>query len=238
MIRNIVFISIVFCLFGGWFVYLEINTRDFVEDLPKPPSTHINDTSVRSSSAIPDIPDEERHPIPTQISEQSNSESIVKDDTSTQQDATEQDPDNFFDWRNDDQYPDSQVIRDPWRLKETDTALITNHEEMTPDELSEALHALRIKQFGDIPEVHTFTEIERKFLKRIPTTVDEDIAYFEAAFHLYPSQEIEHSLKLAEWKKSKGPNFNINGKDIEALRKLGIKIERRGNQIIVNPPPN
>ena len=237
MRRNIIFLILFFCLLGGLWFYLEIETRDFVENLPETPSTRIKDTSDRSFRATRDMPPDTRMSsgVP-ETNEQNDSESIVMDDSSTQQDTSEQGPDNF-DWRDDDEYPNTQVIRDPWAVEEASPLLITNHEEMTPEELSEATHALRIKQFGDIPEVHTLTEIELKFLKRIPTTVDEDIAYFEAAFHLFPSQEIEHSLTLAKFKKAKGPNFNIDGKDIEALRELGIKIERSGNQLIVNPLP-
>lgn len=236
MRRNIIFIILFFCLLGGVFVYLEIENRDFVENLPEPPSMRIKDTSDRSFPATRDMPPDTRmSSFTTETNEQNDSESVVIDDSNTQQDTSERGPDNF-DWR-DDEYPNTQVIRDPWAVEEASTPLIINPEEMTPEELSEAVHALRIKKFGDIPEVHTLTEIELKYLKRIRTTVDEDIAYFEAAFHLFPSKEIEHSLELAKFKKAKGPNFNIDGKDIEALRELGIKIERSGNQLVVNPPP-
>ena len=46
-----------------------------------------------------------------------------------------------------------------------------------------------IEQFGDIPEVHTYTNLLLKLLLQEPLTAEESSAYLEARNHLWPDQK-------------------------------------------------
>ena len=46
-----------------------------------------------------------------------------------------------------------------------------------------------IEQFGDIPEVHTYTNLLLKLLLQEPLTAEESSAYLEARDHLWPKQK-------------------------------------------------
>ena len=55
--------------------------------------------------------------------------------------------------------------------------------------------AVLIKQFGDIPEVHTIAEYQQKQIQGIPVTMDERTAYFEARTRLWPNERNQETLK-------------------------------------------
>ena len=55
--------------------------------------------------------------------------------------------------------------------------------------------AILINQFGDIPEVHTIAEYQRKKELGLPVTIDEYTAYLEAATRLWPSERNQQTLK-------------------------------------------
>ena len=63
--------------------------------------------------------------------------------------------------------------------------------------------AVLIKQFGDIPEVHTIAEYQRKRIQGLLVTVEEYNAYLDARKHLWPNQKT--SLKLGEMHETDDP---------------------------------
>jgi len=56
------------------------------------------------------------------------------------------------------------------------------------------MRAQLIKKFEDIPEVHTFSDIDRKMELRIPITAAEYIAFLEAQYHLWPDPRTHEIL--------------------------------------------
>ena len=50
-------------------------------------------------------------------------------------------------------------------------------------------HNPLVKKFGDIPQVRTYIQLQRKYLSGKPLTIDEAIDLFTADLHLYPQQQ-------------------------------------------------
>ena len=64
-----------------------------------------------------------------------------------------------------------------------------------PLERNDYFRAVLIKQFGDIPEVHTIADYQQKQIQGIPVTLDERIAYREAQVRLWPNERNQEALK-------------------------------------------
>ena len=113
--------------------------------------------------------------------------------------------------------------------------------EMSPDELVAELRHQLTEQFGYTDAVEIYVELKEKRLKE-GLTIDERVAYLEASLYLYPSEATRKSLMLQRWLQSKGPNFDIandfTNESIEELRKLGGPVVHRGDEMIVNAPPD
>ena len=62
-----------------------------------------------------------------------------------------------------------------------------------PDNIS--LHNPLIKQFGDIPQVHTYIRLKRKLERGIGLNIDEAIELYTAEVHLYPTPTAKEMLK-------------------------------------------
>ena len=60
---------------------------------------------------------------------------------------------------------------------------------------AEYFHAQLLNQFGDIPEVHTVAEYQRKKELGLPVTIDEYITSLEASYHLWPNESIRKALE-------------------------------------------
>ncbi len=58
--------------------------------------------------------------------------------------------------------------------------------------------AVLINQFGDIPEVHTIAEYQRKRILGLPVTVEEYNAYLDARQRLWPKQNPPQKLGAME----------------------------------------
>ena len=66
-----------------------------------------------------------------------------------------------------------------------------------------------LKQFGDIPQVHIVVNHERKKKEGMPITQDEFIAYLEALYHLWPSEQTLHTLERHRRLKADKEQVNI-----------------------------
>ncbi|MDE0018091.1 MAG: hypothetical protein OXU51_18050 [Candidatus Poribacteria bacterium] len=71
-----------------------------------------------------------------------------------------------------------------------------------PELRAKYFYAQLIKQFGDIPEVHTIGEFEQKTAKGDTPTVGEYIIYLEAHYTLWPNEKTLNILKEL-WKREK-----------------------------------
>ena len=78
-----------------------------------------------------------------------------------------------------------------------------------PELFVQQMRAQLIKQFGDIPAVHTFADLTLKELQWIPLTLDEMVAYLNAQYLLWPSENTLKSLKLAREMKAKGATLRM-----------------------------
>ena len=58
--------------------------------------------------------------------------------------------------------------------------------------------AVLINQFGDIPEVHTIAEYQRKRIQGLPVTAEEYNAYLDARKRLWPNQKTPQKLGAME----------------------------------------
>ena len=115
-----------------------------------------------------------------------------------------------YDWRDDasnNRLSKHKQKSDPWKHRDAVESrrargtLITDPETMDPDALVDAIHNQLIERFGDIPQVHIFTEAKRKQFKKIPLTLDEMIARTEASLYLFPNPNARQYLKqLKQWK--------------------------------------
>ena len=113
--------------------------------------------------------------------------------------------------------------------------------EMSPDELITAVRRIP-EQFGYVEAAKTYAELEEKKLSGERLTIDEKVARLEAMLYLYPNEYTQRALILERFVQSKGPNFHprdgFSNEDIAELKDLGIPVVWRGNEMIINPPPD
>lgn len=186
----------------GIFVYTEWDKRRFINSLPKPPTveqpvdTPPKPQAPPQDAPIPATPSNtvvfesetvaEENTATFQMSEdvyegdtlhidtEGHLEAVSQRDAAGQTDAEHQHP----------------STRSPFAKK------ITRIEDMDPDELADMTLASLLRQFGDIPEVHTFTALKRKKLKKHPLTLDEHIEYTAAQYYLWPDPRTQKTLEI------------------------------------------
>lgn len=117
-----------------------------------------------------------------------------------------------YDWQNE-SGGSSQPKADPWKnIAVQEEGSETNgtypppnwHQTQDPVLRAEYYGAQMLKQFGDIPEVHTVSEWELKKAMRITPTHDELINYLEALYHLFPREATRRSLENHRELRAKG----------------------------------
>lgn len=200
-------LSVVFAC--GIFVYTEWGKRRFVDFLPQPPVVEqIVDTHTHPHSHTHDDPVPTPHSNTVGVdSESRGEENTVStstdpmfEDEPAQIDETETALQTAAAWYTDDEHA-HQSNRSPFARK------ITRVEDMEPDELADMTLVSLLQQFGDIPEVHTFTELSRKKFKNEPLTLDEHIDFIKAQYSLWPDPRTKKTLEMfLEEKASKYPN--------------------------------
>lgn len=206
-ISPLLVIGIFVILIMGLTVYLEIDKRNFSKSLPKAPIIEQNlSESSEMQRSDNNVLTSEEQPITKAITDTPSEEQWFEKEQST--DGKFPQVTDDYDWREDTvSVPDvTGVASDPWQGQdslekiEDNGTLITDPETMPPDELWDAIRNQLIEKFGDIPEVHQFTEMNRKMEKHIPIILDERIAGMEAALYLFPSdgtrRHLEHLKKI------------------------------------------
>lgn len=109
------------------------------------------------------------------------------------------------DWRDDNTFDVPSPKSDPWEQShsESESATVTDDTYPPRDwyktedlELrAEYLYAQLIKQFGDIPEVHTVGEYELDVARGVPLTLGKIEAYLEANYHLFPNEKTKKAIE-------------------------------------------
>ena len=121
---------------------------------------------------------------------------------------------NKYDWRDDSPFETLPTTNDPWKNihpKEelTDAADDTYppqnwHKTEDPVLRAEYYGAQMLKQFGDIPEVHTVSDWELKKAMDVTPTHEELIDYLEALYHLFPREGTLQTLNYHRELRAKG----------------------------------
>ncbi|MCY3722280.1 MAG: hypothetical protein OXG97_08685 [Candidatus Poribacteria bacterium] len=193
-------------------VYTEWDKRRFMDSLPQPPVVeqivnthtdphlHTHDDPVPTPHSntvrVDSEPGGEENIVATSTNPMSE-EDTLQIDEEEQTEAALQSP---AAWHTDDEHA-HQSNRSPFARK------ITRVEDMDPDELADMTLVSLLQQFGDIPEVHTFTELSRKKFKNEPLTLDEHIDFTRAQYALWPDPRTKKTLEVfLEEKASQYPN--------------------------------
>lgn len=125
---------------------------------------------------------------------------------------------NKYDWRNDDVFDSTISNSAPWKqtYPESESTGDTDNTYPPPDWYKtedpalyiEYLQAQLIKQFGDIPEVHTFVAFREKMQFRLPIKdADEYLRFLEAQYALWPMEETRETLETLEKRIKAGANI-------------------------------
>ena len=123
-----------------------------------------------------------------------------------------------YDWRDDSAFDSTLLNEDPWQQTYPESEPIDNagdtypprdwHKTENPALWIEYLQAQLIKQFGDIPEVHTFVAFREKGKFGIPIKdVDEYLNFLKAQYTLWPMEETRKTLENLENRMAEGVNI-------------------------------
>lgn len=110
-----------------------------------------------------------------------------------------------YDWRDDDVFDVELPKSDLWEQtysesESTDTMDDTYpprdwYKTEDPELRAEYFYAQLLKQFGDIPEVHTVGEYELDVARGVPLTLGKIEAYLEANYHLFPNEKTKKAIE-------------------------------------------
>ena len=94
----------------------------------------------------------------------------------------------------------SDLIAERPEPEKTDDVYIPDKWYKTRDPLlrNDYFLAVLIKQFGDIPEVHTIADYQRKKIQGLPVTVEEYNAFLDAGKRLWPNRETPRKVGALE----------------------------------------
>ncbi len=121
-----------------------------------------------------------------------------------------------YDWRDDSAFDSSEQQTDPWKNREAQGAEkfdSADNETYPPPNWyktedpvlrAEYYGAQMLKQFGDIPEVHTVSDWELKKAMGIIPTHEELISYLESLYHLFPREGTRRTLDYHRELRAKG----------------------------------
>ncbi|MYA69738.1 hypothetical protein F4Y19_06560 [Candidatus Poribacteria bacterium] len=131
--------------------------------------------------------------------------------------------DDRQDWRDNATFDSTRSKTDPWeqphpeREVTKDTIENTNqtypppnwHTTEDPILRAEYLRAQLVKQFGDIPQVHTVAEWHLKMRQETPPTHEEYIEFLQAQLHLWPSAATRCTLERNQKLKAAGVHVKL-----------------------------
>jgi len=215
-------ICILFC--GGIFIYTEWDKKEFIKNLPSPPQ-EIEEPFQHEPSSIK-VQDNSRT-ISENGQKPEGVEIKTEKETRLEQTSNEDSGQTNQDSHDSNRDPN---LSPPVGLQEPPVSFT----DMSPQEQLEVKYKMLLEQWGDIPEVQTYFELGKKRLRN-KLTLDENIARTKAILYLFPSERTEKSLMLMKWRKSKGPDFQLNLNDPELMRELksmGVKKVQIGSHML------
>ena len=105
------------------------------------------------------------------------------------------------DWQNEEEFPHASS-EDPWRAEDMSTRF-KDWDALSEDEQLSILEKGMLKKYGDIPQVRTIMEFDRR-PKHLPIPIDEMIAFAEATLYLWPDETTRQSLVMLKQLKADG----------------------------------
>ena len=124
-----------------------------------------------------------------------------------------------YDWQDDSTFDVTPPKSDPWKQthpgsETTDTVDDTYpprdwYKTEDPELRAEYFYAQLLKQFGDIPEVHTVGEYDLDVARGEPLTLGKIEAYLEANYHLFPNEKTKKAIEDFQELKASGAEIGI-----------------------------
>lgn len=233
--KKFVFYSVVFVIVVGFGFYIGFNRHSKVNIHPHP---HSNGRDVN----IDAVQSPDKKSVPSAVKKQNvtksndSESSAVNTETGTgHSNVSEKELDHA---RQSDEAVSPKVKEnDPSTdhivqegTEEQDT-WIDDPEKMTPDERHSVVYQQLLEQYGDIPEVHTLMEYNRKWDNNTPMTLDEEIEGLTASMKIFPSDSTRKTIAYYTWLRSKGIKDRSSGvsditpEDIAHLQSQGISVK-------------
>ena len=127
---------------------------------------------------------------------------------------------NRYDWRNDNAFDSTLSESDPWKQTYPEGKSTDDADDIYPPRdwyktedpalYIEYLQAQLIKQFGDVPEVHTFVDFEERRRYGIPIKdADEYLNFLKAQYSLWPKEITLETLKTLEKQIAQGETITF-----------------------------
>ena len=234
--KKTVFFSVVIVIVVVFGFYIGFNRRNTVNIHPH---THSNERDA-STDAVqsPDI-----KPVPSTVNKQdviisndSESSTVNTERVRVRPDVSEKQLD--YDSQSDEVVSPKVERNDPPTdhivqegAEEQDT-WIDDPEKMTADERHSVVYQQLLKQFGDIPEVHTLMDYNRKWDNNASMTLDEEIEGLTASMKIFPSESTRKTIAYYKWLRSKGIEdrssgvSDISAEDTAHLQSQGISVKQ------------
>ncbi|MCY3721072.1 MAG: hypothetical protein OXG97_02510 [Candidatus Poribacteria bacterium] len=196
----------------GSLIYIEIRDRQFVRNLPQAPAAP---SMNLQQSSPPDLKNSFRETKPTaevfaemkeQYQVESSSQQQAPTETNRLQDVpftqnTETPDTPDLDWQNKEEFSHTSA-EDPWHIEDM-SLKFKDWYALPEDEQLSILDKGMLKKFGDIPQVQTLMEFDRR-PKHLPLSIDEAIAVTEATLYLWPEDTTRQSLAMLKQLKANG----------------------------------
>ena len=225
--KRIILICIFLVVLVGFCVYIEVSTRNFVDSIPKTPTSKANHKP--QVNAVPSDTPATAKPVPLFDSEH------ITENTEKDTAAVKNEIPTGLDWTDDEaahenlEKDSSDPFSDHLVLQEAIERGTLITADMSGEELYNAELNQMLEQFGDIPEVHKVMEFNRKFDSDAPISLDEKIEYQEALVKLYPNSTNKKTLAYYKWLYPRGNSPEdigaINPEVIAELRAMGISVK-------------
>lgn len=206
-------LTIVFIVFLlGSLIYIEMRDRQFIQNLPQTPAVPSVKTQQQATSNFVSSPHETkptaevfaemkeryRDEVPSQ-QEVPSEPGGSRDVPFTQNAEISHAPEP--DWQNDEEFPHASS-EDPWD-PEDESMKFKDWDALSEDEQLSILEKGMLKKYGDIPQVRTIIEFDRR-PKHLPIPIDEMIAFSEATLYLWPDETTRESLVMLKQLKADG----------------------------------
>lgn len=196
----------------GFAIYIEVRNRQFIQSLPQGPAESPVKTQQQAPPNFGSAPREtkptaevfaemkERYQNEAPSPQEAPSETNGSRDVPFTQNA--ETPDALdLDWEKEEEFSDASS-EDPWH-PEDESMKFKDWDALSEDEQLSILEKGLLKKYGDIPQVRTIIEFDRR-PKHLPIPIDEMIAFSEACLYLWQKESQRQSLVMLKQLKADG----------------------------------